>query len=928
MTKQQVFSGSEAEILGLSKTEVAEKIAAKQVNTVTSKASRSVTTIISANVFTFFNLLLIACVIVTFCFGSWKDTVFGVVLIVNSLTGIISEIRAKLTLDRMSILDTAPIEVVREGKTCSIPPDQIVLGEIIKLKIGDQVPVDGEVLLSQGLRLDESNLTGESVPQLKDSGEKVMSGSAVVSGRGIIKAQAVGAESWANQMSAQVKKFVLARSELQEGIFKILRVITWILPLMILLLFTAQVRYYGGISALWQNHFNAAVVAIVAAIVGMIPQGLVLLTSVNFATAAMKLARRGVLVQELPAVEVLARVDMLCLDKTGTLTTGEIEARGYIPLSAEAYENIELENNRATTPANLVDDSSHISAAKPATSSLQSDRAFFQSGIKDLSDLAPEVLQVLWQLNQDKDNATAAAIAGAVEKYLPSLPKSELSQAARIVPFDSARKWSAVCYPEQAWILGAPEMVLGYLPEVAESYAQEGARILVIARVNQVLVNDGDPGWENSFFPLDRAKSPQLPAGIVPFACLVLAEELRDDARETLAYFQQQGVEVTIISGDNPVTVGALSKRAGIALPQATTSSALVPDPSLTSDPTQVATAAQVSQEKESVEYDARYLPTDLAGIKAVLASKRVFGRVSPEQKRLLVQALQDMGKTVAMTGDGVNDALALKDADLGIAMGNAASATKAASKLVLINSKFSSLPAVLLEGRRVLSNMERVSTLFLSKTVYAVVLALAVGALGIAYPYLPRHLTLIGSATIGIPAFILALAPSKRKYRPGFLKRVGQLVIPAGIVCASASIFAYLLTGGAQGKLLDNLGENSGRMFTLDSLGINLGLFEAATPVADIRMQASSVATVVLAILALGLLALLARPLYSWRGILVLVMAGIISLVLLFTPLRNFFALTWPNPAAWLVILICAGMGMIMLVAIGILWDKAHRNS
>lgn len=786
---------------GLTAQLVRERQAAGLSNVAKSRVSRSYFQIIWSNLFTLFNAILLVCIAVTLYYGSPKDTVFGIVLVVNAATGIISEVKAKRMLDRMSILDKSPILVLRDGKVESLPPHEIVVGDIIQLKLGDQVPVDGVVLDSSGLRLNEANLTGESVPQFKDEGDSVLSGSAVVSGGARMVATAVGPVSWANRMGEQVKKFSMARSELAEGINLILRLITWALPVVILLLVWAQVRVFGGWDAFWGDHFGLAVVAIVAAIVGMIPQGLVLLTSVNFATSAMKLARRGVLVQELPAVEVLARVDALCLDKTGTLTTGAIKPRGFARL-----------------------DSKNLFTA---------------------SELSDRELQVLSLLVEDRGNATAEAIWEGIESESSRVP--DLS--AQLVPFDSSRKWAAVLADGESWVMGAPEIVLGLSTDSSEpaarlvnAFAAEGARVitLAVAKVGTT--------------PVVQDAQPQLPPNLQPQLFIVLAEEIRPDARDTLDYFRSQAVDVFIISGDNPATVAALARRAGL----------------------------------NETGFDCRNLPTGEAAVREVIRKERVFGRVTPEQKRALVGALQTEGKTVAMTGDGVNDALALKDSDLGIAMGNAAGATKAASKLVLLKSQFGALPAVLAEGRRVLGNMERVSTLFLSKTVYALVLALAVGAFGLSYPFLPRHLTLIGSTSIGIPAFILALAPSHAKYRPGFLHRVAALVIPAGIICASCSILAYVWAGG---------GESKG--------------------------QASSIATIVLAGLAMILLAILAQPLLSWRGFLVVAMVLLLLSAVFIRPVREFFALVWPTAGGWMVILSFFMIGALLLLIVGLIWEK-----
>ena len=785
----------EDKLLGLSETEGAKRKAAGLVNQFTPRASHTVRQILRANVFTLFNAILSICIVVTSIFGHWADAVFGIVMVFNALTGIVSELRAKRVLEKISILQENPVMVVRGGAEKEISPRQIVQGDLLHLRRGDQVPADGKIIATGGIYLDESNLTGESVPRARQRGEEIFSGAAVVAGDGYVKVSAVGSQSWANDMAIQVRKFKMAHSELEAGINKILKVITYCLPLVIVLLAAAQVRNLGGLGEVNWVNIGPVVVAVVAGIVGMIPQGLVLLTSINFAAASLKLVRQGVLMQELPAVEVLARVDTLCLDKTGTLTTGEIGARGFV-----------LPGKEELVPAGALDKDAQVALAA---------------------------------LTKEGENDTSAAIYQRLKDDLATLPTD--MENPQLVPFDSARKWSAVVTGADTWVLGAPEIVLHAdltTQEQTATWAQQGARVLALAR-----------GENEQISP----QNPTLPVNLQLSALIVLTERLREDAAQTLDFFREEGVEVLIISGDNPVTVAALAGRVGI----------------------------------ETTGFDARKLPEDAEGIAQVLQEHRVFGRVTPEQKRALVQALQKAGKTVAMTGDGVNDALALKDADLGIAMGNAAQATKSAAKAVLIDSKFSTLPQVLREGRRVLGNMERVSTLFLSKTTYAALLALVVGVLGVRYPYLPRHLTLISSTTIGIPAFFLALAPSNRRYRPGFLRRVGQLALPAGLLCGATSIAAYLW----------------------------IGRTEAAT----------SVATIVLAIGALGLLAILSRPLHSWRGGLVIAMIALVITAIAVPVVRNFFALEILSFAQWLVVVICSLISLSGLVIIGTRWERRH---
>lgn len=767
---------------GLSSADVAARVAAGKVNVTDEGSSRSLWAIVRGNLFTLFNAMLGVALVVVLSVGAWKDAVFGFVLLFNTLIGAVTEYRAKRTLDRLSILNGAEVTVIRDGAERQIPTREVVLDEVMRLRLGDQVPADGEVLSSAGLEVDESMLTGESEPVDKGAGDPVLSGSAVVAGSAIVRATKVGPDAYAQRLTAQVKQFSLVGSELRDGINKVLVLISWVIVPIALLLFWSQIRNVGG----WHAAFVAggwreAVVQAVAGIVGMVPEGLVLLTSINFALAAIILARRKVLVQELPAVEVLARVDVLCLDKTGTITDGTVEL----------HELIELEQ---------------VAGARELLATVARDPGA---------------------------SPTAAAIASGL---------TEVSAVAQeeVVPFSSARKWSGHRAESGSWVLGAPEVLLASRPDddavlarVGE-VASSGARVLLLAHVDGELVPDA------------------LPAQMRPALLAVLRERVRPDAAQTLEYFAEQGVEVKVISGDNPATVGAIAESVG--LPGA---------------------AAAI---------DARTLGEDREQLREPVATGRVFGRVTPEQKRSLVHSLQDQGRTVAMTGDGVNDALALKDADLGIAMGSGAPATKAVARVVLLDGRFSTLPGVVAEGRRVIANMERVAALFLTKTTYAVLLAVVVALVAWPYPFLPRHLTLVGALTIGTPAFFLALAPNGQRYRQGFLDRVLQLAVPCGLICGTGVLVVY--------GTLHLRGE---------------------------ELQASTGATLTLILMALWLLGILARPWNWWRLILVAAMAIGAVLAVAIPFVRHFFALEWPTATTgWLILVV--GLSGAALI------EVAHR--
>jgi cation-transporting ATPase E len=737
---------------GLTAAEVAEHVAAGLTNEAGERTSRTYGEIIRANVLTRFNAILGTMLAVILVVGQIQDATFGIILIANSLIGIVQETRAKRTLDRLAVLNAPRARVVRDGAVTEIAVEGVVLDDILELRTGDQVPADGVVRLADGLEIDESLLTGEAEPIDKTVDAEVLSGSIVVAGSGRFQATSVGADAYARKLAAEARRFTLVQSELMDGINTLLRWIQYALfPVSALLLWRQLAK----------NPVNEALVGVVAGVVGMVPEGLVLLTSLAFGIAAVTLARRNVLVQELPAVEVLARVDVVCLDKTGTLTEGDV-----------VFGSVEV-----------------LAGRDEAT-----------------------VRQALGALADDENrNATLAAIGAAC-------PSPSWSRTAAI-PFSSARKWSAATFADHgSWVIGAPEMILADAPDEAvraraDELAAAGNRVLLLGHADAVVEGDA------------------LPPGFQPFALVLLEEKVRPDAAETLQYFTDQGVELKVISGDNPRTVGAVARRVGLP--------------------------------GSGAAFDARDLPEDREELAEVLEQHSVFGRVTPQQKRAMVGALQSRGHVVAMTGDGVNDALALKDADIGVAMGSGAAATRAVAQLVLLDGRFATMPGVVAEGRRVIANIERSANLFVTKTVYALLLAVAVVLTGIRYPFLPRHLTIVSTFTIGIPGFVLALAPNTRRYVPGFLDRVLRFCIPAGVVAGLASLATYWLTRFDE----------------------NLPLKEARTTTA-----------LVLVAIGLWVLVILARPFNWWKALLVGAMAGCVALILAIEVLRDFYALQLPD--------------------------------
>ncbi len=666
---------------GLTAAEVAERVAAGEVNDAGERTSRTLGEIARANILTRFNAILGTMLALILVFGSPADGLFGIVIVLNSLVGIVQEVRAKRTLDRLAVLNAPIARVVRERQVAEIAVEQVVLDDLLELRTGDQVPADGVVTAATGLDLDESLLTGEADAMAKRPGDQILSGSFVVAGSGRMQATAIGADAYARKLATEARRFAIARSELMEGINTILRFVTW------LILGVAPILFWRELQ---DGSIPSAITGAVAGVVGMVPEGLVLLTSLAFGVAAVALARRQVLVQELPAVEGLARVDVVCLDKTGTLTEGTI-----------AFDRIETLGTHAE------------SEAATALGALAADA---------------------------NANATIEALQAVFAD--PGWTRTEE------VPFSSARKWSAAAFADQGgWVIGAPEMVWldagSVVRRRADELAATGNRTLLLAHTAGALNGE------------------ELPPDLDPVALVLFEERVRPDAAETLEYFREQGVTLKVISGDNPRTVGAVARRVGLDA----------------GDPV-----------------DARELPDDLDELGAVLDEHSVFGRVTPHQKRAMVAALQHQGHVVAMTGDGVNDALALKDADIGVAMGSGAAATRSVAQLVLLDGKFATLPGVVAEGRRVTANIERSSNLFLTKTVYAALFAVMTVLTGWPYPFLPRHFTVISSLTIGIPGFFLALGPNARRYVPGFVGRVLRFSLPAGIIAGVVTYTAYAL--------------------------------------------------------------------------------------------------------------------------------------
>ena len=782
---------------GLTSAEVEKRRAEGRTNAAPPSPVRSLGEIVRANVFTPVNAIMLSLFVLILVARSPRDALFVGVVLSNSIIGIVQEVRAKRALEQLAILNAPKAAVVRDGETQEIAAEEIVADDIIDISSGSQIVVDGEVVSAIGLEVDESLLTGEADPVDKEIGAQVMSGSFVSAGSGRVMATGIGAESYASKLSEEARRFTLVNSELREGVNKILRVLVVVVPFAAGLLLVALLTNNNG----WQETLRSTVGAAVA----MVPDGLVLLTSFAFVVGVIVLARRKALAKELATVELLAHVDVLCLDKTGTITTGEI-----------SFGSVDYLDAGGDLSRDFIDEAlGAMAAADP------------------------------------NPNPTLAAVAG--EFKAPDGWKIVAQE-----PFSSARKWAAAEFAAEGtagnsaegtakgvFYFGAPEILLSGAEDAtinfakarATEHASGGSRVLALCHA---------PG---------HLASEDLPGSIQPVALVLLEDTIRPDAPEIFDYFHRQGVTLKVISGDNPATVSSVAVRAGI------------PD--------------------GDKAMDARDLPEPEAELTEHLEAKAVFGRVTPHQKRSMVSALQSRGHTVAMTGDGVNDVLALKDSDIGIAMGSGSDASRAVAQIVLLDNSFATLPRVLTEGRKVINNIERVSNLFVAKAVYAVLITAVIGLMsfwvaGAAFPFLPRQLTLIGTFSIGLPGLFLSLAPSESLVKPGFLQRVLRFSFPVGIIAATGTLIAYEIARRASSVELS---------------------------------QARTAATMTLLGLGLVILAWTARPLELWKLGLIAGMAGLYALVLLVPFGRNYFNLQHFPAWLWLVCVAAAIIGGALIV-------------
>ena len=743
------------------------------------ETGRSTASIVRANVLTPFNAILVGLGALTLVFSDWRDALFLGIVVANSAIGIGQELRAKRSLDKLAALVAPTARVVRADGERSLHVDGVVTGDHVRLAAGDQVVADGTVLSTDGLLVDEAILTGESRPVERSPGDEIRSGSFAAEGAGVYVVAAVGADSYAERLAGTAREFRHPRSPLERAVNRLLYVLVGaMVPLGTVL-----------VVALWKQDLGIrhAVDTAVAGMVTLVPEGLVLLVSITYAAGAVRLARRGALAQQLNAIESLASVDTICLDKTGTLTESRLRVVELLAADGVPTERLSHELGR-------------FAAASP-------DR-----------------------------NLTMSAIA---ERF-----PDGVGEPTEVVPFSSARRWSGLRLGEARFVLGSPELFpLGALAETVVSRQAEGRRAVALGTAAGPLPltpGDGPP--------------PLRPLGVV-----ILAEELRPDIRDTVAFFRDEGVELKVLSGDDPVTAQSIAADAGLP--------------------------------SRGPALDGRLLPDDGDALAREVLGATVVGRITPEGKRRVVEGLAARGRYVAMVGDGVNDVPALKAARLAIAQGSGAQMARAVADVVLVADGFAAVPGMVAEGRRILRNIQRVTKLFVTKSVFAAFLILAIGLTPTEYPLLPRHLTVIGALTVGVPAFFLALAPSEGPWRTdGFLRDVARFAVPAGVAAGLGVVVSYLVT-----------------LNVFDS-----GLLQA-------RTAATSTVVVVGLYLVLALEA--TGPTRArWVGLLCAALLALYVAILVLAPVRDFYELAVPRPGTALMIAIGSAL------AIGFLWLTDDR--
>lgn len=726
----------EVTMTGLTNEQVQQRIEEGKINVNENPNTRSYKQIVRENVLTFFNFLNLALMIMVLLVGSYKNSMFMGIIVINTVIGIIQEVRAKKTLDKLAILTESKAVVLREGKKWSISTEKLVLDDILFLKTGDQVPADARVL-EGSIEVNESLLTGESDNLQKNEGDELFSGSFVTSGEACCQVIHVGKDNYASQITSEAKEFKRHNSELRNSLNAILKTISVIIVPMGMLLFYKQ-YYIAG------NGIRDAVVNMVAAVLGMIPEGLVLLTSVALTLGALTLTRKNTLVQELYCIETLARVDTLCLDKTGTITAGTMCVEQVQPY----VEGMEI---KAPDGANVSESESTINGAEGET--------------KELTELAASEIQGAENTGLTVSGAQLELTMGGIERVMANMmsvlkDKNATADALHkrfsrrtdmpvdhCIPFSSDRKYSGVAFKEEGtYLMGAAQFLFPDgnedLMKQCSAYGKEGLRVLVLAHSPNL-------NQEN-----------ELPEGLKPVALFMLTDIIRDNAPETLAFFKDQGVDLKVISGDDPVTVSAIAKKAGL--------------------------------ENADKYIDATTITTP-EDMERAVAECSVFGRVTPQQKKEMVLALQKQKHTVAMTGDGVNDVLALKEADCSVVMAEGSDAAKNIANVVLMDSNFAAMPEIVNQGRRVVNNIRTAASMFLIKTIFSVLLCLITIFWGDSYPFEPIQMSLISACAVGIPTFLLAQENNFNKIESGFLRYVFMNAFPAAVTITGC-VFTIML--------------------------------------------------------------------------------------------------------------------------------------
>ena len=695
---------------GLTAAQVKQRQEQGLINETNNNVSKTKKQIILTHTLTYFNFLNIFLGVIVICSGQIKNLTFLGVIIINSIIGIIQELKVKKLVDGLSVITASKVKVIRDSVRKEIPIDQLVMDDVMVVESGNQIGADSTVLSGEGIEVNESMITGESRPVKKMTGDTLWSGSYLVAGSGVAKVIHVGKDNYATELANKARDKKRATSEMQDSIKRIIKVIGFVIIPVGILLFLSQRSVEG-------TTLSDAMVNTVAGVIGMIPEGLVLLTSISFILGVGRLAVKRALVQEMEAIEALARVNVLCTDKTGTITTGELKVKDIVPLSKNLLEQL-------------------------------ADDTYEESIEDDLEEKETQVEQIKTIMNEiafafNDVNSTQTAL-------MNYFTKTQAWEIVDLIPFSSSRKYRAISFLNHgAYVLGAPEFILkdtAYTDvlKLVEPYSHQGLRVLLLASAEEI------------------SSASDTVTGIKPVGLILISDIIRTEARATFDYFASQGVDVKVISGDNPATVSYIAVEAGL---------------------------------KDGEKYiDATQLPDDDAELRNVICDYAVFGRVTPEQKQRIIKAYQANDKVVGMVGDGVNDVLALKDADCGIAMAAGSDAAKQVAHIVLLDSDFACMQDIVREGRMIISNIERVSALYLTKTIYSVLLSVIFILLGRSYPFIPIHLSLISATAIGLPSFLLTLEQTETVTQNGFLKHVLRISLPGALTMVGTMLLNQLL--------------------------------------------------------------------------------------------------------------------------------------